>query len=194
MGLPHVPSHDTLARMPLSLKRFQATGGLHFITFSCYRRRPLLRDPTCNLFEATLEQVRQRFGFYVLGYVIMPEHAHLLVSEPVHASLATALQVLKQTVSRKAREQGFHTGESRFWQIRYYDFNVATQKKRIEKLRYLHRNPVTRGLVENPEDWPWSSFRHYLTGEPGTVEIESEWTEERRRNTRFQVKAEGAPS
>ena len=64
---------------------------------------------------------------------------------------------------------------------RYYDFNVWTAKKRIEKLKYIHRNPVKRGLVERPEDWAWSSFRHYLTGESGTVEIESPWTAYRRR-------------
>jgi RHS repeat-associated protein len=49
-----------------------------------------------------------------------------------------------------------------------------------EKLRYMHRNPVKRGLVEKPEDWPWSSFRHYLTGEECVVEIESEWTWKKR--------------
>ena len=57
-----------------------------------------------------------------------------------------------------------------------YDFNVWTAKKRIEKVRYVHRNPVVRGLVEKPEDWLWSSFRHYLTGNEGVVETESEWT------------------
>jgi len=65
-----------------------------------------------------------------------------------------------------------------FWQARYYDFNVWSEKKFVEKLRYIHRNPVARGLVNKPEDWPWSSFRHYLTGAEGTVEIESQWTAE----------------
>ena len=46
----------------------------------------------------------------------------------------------------------------------------------MEKLRYIHRNPVVRGLVAKPEDWQWSSFRHYQTGMRGAVEIESEWT------------------
>lgn len=55
-----------------------------------------------------------------------------------------------------------------------------TEKKRVEKLRYMHRNPVTRGLVSKPWDWPWSSFRHHLSGHAGTVEIESEWTAARR--------------
>jgi len=67
-----------------------------------------------------------------------------------------------------------------FWQARYYDFNVWSEKKFVEKLRYIHRNPVARGLVNKPEDWPWSSFRHYLTGAEGTVEIESQWTARRR--------------
>ena len=54
--------------------------------------------------------------------------------------------------------------------------------KRAEKLRYMHRNPVKRGLVEKPEDWPWSRFRHYATGLKGTVEIESQWTAFQRGN------------
>jgi len=63
-----------------------------------------------------------------------------------------------------------------FWQRRYYDFNLYSARKQVEKLRYMHRNSVTRGLVQKPEDWPWSSFVHYATGQIGTVEIESEWT------------------
>jgi len=57
------------------------------------------------------------------------------------------------------------------WQARFYDFNVWTERKRIEKLRYMHRNPVQRGLVESPEQWRWSSFRWYLCGEAGPVRI-----------------------
>jgi putative transposase len=67
-----------------------------------------------------------------------------------------------------------------FWQARYYDFNVFSAAKHTEKLRYMHRNPVVRGLVSKPDDWPWSSFRHYATGHEGTVEIESFWTASRR--------------
>ena len=63
-----------------------------------------------------------------------------------------------------------------FWQARYCDFHVWSEKKFVEKLRYLHRNPVARGLVKQAEDWRWSSFRHYLTGAEGVVEVESQWT------------------
>jgi len=109
----------------------------------------------------------------VTGYVVMPEHVHLLVSEPFRGTLAKALQALKLSVAVQSRERPF-------WQRRYYDFNVHSEKKRIEKLRYIHRNPVVRGLAARPEDWKWSSFRHYATGLEGTVEIESFWTAARR--------------
>jgi len=102
----------------------------------------------------------------------MPEHVHLLVSEPEKGRLAQALQSLKQSVARKLALRAAEP----FWQARYYDFNVWSERKFTEKLRYIHRNPETRGLVDRPEDWPWSSFRHYLTGEQCGVQIESQWT------------------
>jgi putative transposase len=68
------------------------------------------------------------------------------------------------------------SAQSQFWQRRYYDFNVFTHAKTAEKLKYMHRNPVRRGLVLRPEEWPWSSFRHHATGRKGTIEIESDWT------------------
>jgi putative transposase len=117
-----------------------------------------------------------RYGFVVAGYVLMPEHVHLLVGEPSRSSLSVALQVLKQQTSRKLKLPG----EVQSWQRRSYDFNVNSEEKRAERLRYMHRNPVKRGLVEKPEDWAWSSFRHDATGERAAVEIESEWTARRR--------------
>ncbi len=122
--------------------------------------------------------MRCRYRLVVAGYVLMPEHVHLLVGEPQRGTLAVALQVLKQQTSRRLKGRG----EVRFWQRRYYDFNVHNEEKRVEKLRYMHRNPVKRGPVEKPEDWAWSSFRHYATGQRGVVEIESQWTAFQRGN------------
>jgi hypothetical protein len=75
---------------------------------------------------------------------------------------------------------GHPPDQPRFWQVRYYDFPVWSEEKRIEMLRHIDRNPVSRGLVERAGEWKWSSFRHYATGEAGTVEIESQWTARRR--------------
>jgi len=163
--------------VPRGLKRFQQARDLHFITFSCYRRQPKLGDPARRrVFEQALERVRKQYQFFIRGYVVMPEHVHLLISEPEVGLLSRALQSLKQGVSRKLALRATQP----FWQERYYDFNVYSERKLIEKLRYIHRNPVTRGLVARPEDWEWSSFRHYSAGARGVVEVESQWTARRR--------------
>lgn len=156
--------------MTQGLKRYQFAGDLHFVTFSCYRLEPYLASTSArSLFEDALERMRMRYRFCVIGYVAMPEHIHLLVSEPAIGSLAKSILALKLSVSKLSNQRPF-------WQARYYDFNVFSSHKHVEKLRYIHRNPVKRGLVAKPEDWRWSSFRHYATGELGTVEIESFWT------------------
>jgi putative transposase len=147
--------------MPLGLKRYQQEGDDHFITFSCYRREPNLTTPVSrDTFLDSLELTRRRYNLEILGYVVMPEHVHLLLSEPEarEKSLSKALQSLKLSVSKRLTQRPF-------WQVRYYDFDVFTHNKRVEKLKYMHRNPVTRGLVEKPEDWLWSSYRYYRYNE-----------------------------
>jgi len=123
-----------------------------------------------RFFLEVLERVRQRYGFRVIGYVLMPEHFHLLVNEPESGDPSRVMFALKQTVAKRMIEQGVTT--EHFWQRRFYNFNVMTARKKIEKLRYMHWNPVVRGLVTAPEDWPWSSCRYYLLREPGIVKIE----------------------
>jgi len=179
MKLDHRFGYRLFVVMAKDLVRYQRCGCFHFLTFSCYRRQPLLGNAAAyRVFERELEAVRVRYGFVVAGYVLMPEHVHLLVGEPRRSSLSVALQVLKQQTSRKLKQRR----EIQFWQRRYYDFNVWSEEKRIEKLRYMHRNPVKRGLVEKPEQWQWSSFRHFANGQIGVVEIESPWTAFRRGN------------
>src|SRR6478609_10993171 len=139
------------------------------------------RRPSKPVLE-TLEQVRRRYGFVVVGYVVMPEHFHLLISEPETGTPSTVIQVLKQRFSRqllKSLQGRGHPAqgelwdemlaEGHVWQRRFYDFVVWSYAKRLEKLRYIHRNPVKRGLVLQPEQWPWSSFRHYAYDEAGPV-------------------------
>jgi putative transposase len=116
----------------------------------------------------------------VWGYVVMPEHFHLLIGEPSKRNLALAMQVLKQRISHRCRRKNktvdqipLWQGElpPAFWQKRYYDFNVFSEHKHAEKLNYMHNNPVKRGLVASPELWRWSSFRSYRLGEPGAVKL-----------------------
>jgi putative transposase len=158
-------------------------GYLHFITTSCYQRLPLLgRAQNRDLLLQVLECVRRRYRFVVVGYVVMPEHVHLLLSEPERGDPSKLMQAIKQGFARgllsalragaDRRPCGLWTSvlhDGHIWQARFYDFVVFTEKKRIEKLRYMHRNPVKRGLAESPEQWQWSSYRHYAEGERGIV-------------------------
>jgi REP element-mobilizing transposase RayT len=139
------------------------------------RLRLLTTDASRRIFESALERVRRSFRLQVYGYAVMPEHVHLLLSEPQRdtssdrtaplkpkdglngppvlsetkqATLADALKSLKQGVSRRLIGDAEH-----FWQKRYYDLNIRNYPQFVEKLRYIHRNPVRAGLCERPEDW-----------------------------------------
>jgi putative transposase len=165
--------------MPRNLKRYVGRKELHFITFSCYQRRALLRSSRVKQrFIKILAETRKRYGFRLIGSVVMPEHVHMLIGECRRATPAKVIQVLKQRVARAMRgkrravrgqlrlrfpEDG--VGLRRFWQRRYYDFNVRSKEKLREKLDYMHANPVKRGLVVHPRDWPWSSCSFYEQGE-----------------------------
>ena len=181
--------------MPWGLKRYYGTNALHFITCSCYQRQPVLCTPERrDLLLAVVEQMRTRYRFVVIGYVVMPEHIHLLISEPQVGTPSTVMQAIKlgfvrrvlqkekPHFSQRRREMG-HPGRSvlqhHLWMPRFYDFNVWSESKVSEKLHYMHDNPVRRGLVERPEDWLWSSFRAYACGEVGPVCINdwSRWEE-----------------
>jgi putative transposase len=175
------------AQVPKGLKRFYGQRHLHFITFSCYRRLPILgTGRRRTAFLKTLEEVRIRYGFKVVGYVVMPEHVHLLMSEPDRADPSVVMQVLKQRFARRIRprkKQDIAVGQGELWpltqpidkavwQRRFYDFNVWSPAKRTEKLRYMHNNTVKRGLASAPGEWIWSSYRYYAVGEIGIVTVE----------------------
>ena len=138
------------------------------------------------MFLEVFEQVRKGYGFEVIGYVVMPEHIHLLVTEPKRRTVPILVQVLKQRVARRLlpkrtpssqRELWETATRQRFWQRRYYDFNVYSDGKVTEKLRYIHRNPVERELVSSPELWRWSSYRAFAFLEEGIVKLN--WQKER---------------
>jgi putative transposase len=168
--------------MPKGLKRYYTGRDLHFVTCSCYRRKPLLHTPRRrDIFVRVLEEARQRYRFTVRGYVVMPEHFHMLVSEPDVGTLSTVMQVLKQRVARELLRRRkpcpdeadlwSNDALSQFWQRRFYDFNVWSRMKEREKLAYMHHNPVKRGLVERAEQWGWSSARYYAGDRSGVVKI-----------------------
>jgi len=192
--------------MPRGLQRRHDTWDLHFITFSCYQRRPFLQTSRAKqLFEEGLEKSRRRYGFSVLVerrfsaastpptdfWVCIPLRTQRNANPPPaaqpNASLKARSTWIQQSQTRDSVTRNLNW-KGHFWQARYYDFNVYTAEKRIEKLRYMHRNPVKRGLVLRPEDWLWSSFEHCATGKEGIVEIESMWTARKRERAGITLK------
>jgi putative transposase len=173
--------------VPAGLKRIYGKGDLHFVTFSCYRRMSLLNTVAMrNLFVRELERVRDEMKFLLVGYVVMPNHMHLLMSEPPGSTPSKALHKLKLSFSRKVRKRRrtgrkgqlrlpfteWEAAPRAFWQARFYDFNVYSKEKLREKLNYMHANPVIRGLVKHPKDWPWSSWSFYEKNEQGLIRID----------------------
>ena len=169
--------------MPL-YHRTYSPGQLQFITTSTYRRAPVfLSHRFCHCFVQRLEEVRQELKFLLIGWVLMPEHFHLLIKpEPAETTPLilkelkeqTADRILKtlranlqyewchKTLTRLRLPPTVHDGcHYRLWNRRFHPFNVFTEKKLQEKLNYMHNNPVKRGLVSSPGDWPWSSWRFY---------------------------------
>ena len=173
--------------MTQGLVRYYGNQDLHFITCSCYRRQAQLRTAKRrDLFLKILEETRRKCHFVVHGYVVMPEHFHLLITEPEIGDPSVVMKVIKQRFARQvsrlrtkrvpAEIAFWDVTPDPVWQKRFYDFNVWTERKRVEKLRYMHRNPVKRGLVEQPDQWRWSSFRSYFCGEKGLVRVNfQEW-------------------
>ena len=146
---------------------------------------PNCTPPAAVTSSSVLEQARRKYRFVVHGYVLMPEDFHPLITEPEIGDPSVVMKVVKERFTRQLNQRRepasaqptlWDSTPAPVWQKRFYDFNVWSEKKRIEKLRYMHRNPVKRGLVIPPDQWKWSSFRAYWNGERGLVRVNyQEW-------------------
>lgn len=162
-------------------KRYDIPGDAHFITFSCFRRLPLLAmDRSRQWLIDALALGRAKGQFHLWAYVIMPEHAHVVIwpqGAPISAILKTIKQSTSQTALNWLQENKPHflaeiadrqpNGRTshRFWQRGGgYDRNLRSSGDVHEKIRYVHENPVRRGLAATATDWPWSSARAWETG------------------------------
>lgn len=156
------------------LKRIEHPGHARFLTFSCYQRMPLFEnDQIKSAFMNHLIRARETTGFQLWGWVVMPEHVHLLLRPPKDQSIPKILKTIKGGFSAKVlkrwRELNAPILEritdrkgSHFWMAGGgYDRNIYSKQAFFEKLEYIHTNPVTRGLVNQISDWPWSSSGWY---------------------------------
>jgi putative transposase len=173
-------------------KRYNIPWHAHYLTFSCFRRQPFFSGKHAPLwFLEALEVARRLERFHLWSYVVMPEHAHLLIWPGEDYSISRILWRLKKPVADRAiefvkarhpdflRRMEHRTAGGRiahsFWQAGGgYDRNLWTAKEIREKIRYIHENPVRRGLVEDARHWPWSSCRAWLDGVDEPLRIDKE--------------------
>ena len=158
-----------------TLKRYEGLGDIRYLTCSCYRQLPLFKnDKIKNGFSAYLGKSRNRLAFKLYAWVLMPEHFHLLLRPAQGQDVSQVLRGIKagfaRTTLNRWRELDARileritdsSGKTRFWQTGGgYDRNVYAENEVLEKIAYIHRNPVRRGLVDQPSEWRWSSARSY---------------------------------
>lgn len=148
------------------LKHFDNTGTARFITFICYRKEPSLVDDLAKqILIRFIDQTRQKYKFKLLGYVIMPDHVHLVLHPLDGTPMGTVIGEIKSLSARewfKDKKFGTFKGRRVFWQKRCYDHNCRTAEDVLDKIKYCHNNPVRRGLVQAPQNWEWSSCNWYL--------------------------------
>jgi putative transposase len=152
--------------------RFEIAGQARFLTFSCNHRLPLFsNDRIKDLFVDHLVRVKSETHFRLFAWVLMPEHAHLLVLPrlpefPIKIVLINLKKPFAKEVLRRWRDLDAPilerlsdaNGCTRFWlKGGGYDRNVRSMEEYHEKIRYIEENPVRRGLVNNMDEWKWSS-------------------------------------
>ena len=153
-------------------RRIEGCNHARFLTFSCYKRLDLFGSPRIgDEFVRILREARERRGFKLHAWVVMPNHVHLLVRPGGSAAtVAGVLRAIKQPMAQRVLRRWVELdapvlkhlrdrdGRSHFWMKGGgHDRNVFSAEEVEEKLRYIHENPVRAGLVTRPEDWAWSS-------------------------------------
>ncbi len=149
------------------LRRWFVADKFFFVTCNVRRTRTAFTEPEFAILAKVFDRVRERRGFLLAGYVFMPDHWHGLIFPASGDTLPRLMGALKIASSRDINRSRQTHGE--FCQLRYYDHAIRTVKECQDTLRYMHFNPVSKGLVKRPEDWPWSSFHSY--GGPGPIRL-----------------------
>ena len=157
------------------LRHYDSLNTARFVTFSCYRRLQLqVHSRVIQVFLETVSAIRNEYHFRLLGYVIMPEHVHLVLHPIDGTKLGPLIGMIKsKAASRMIGERVIElpdncriarngTWRRAFWQPRCYDHNCRSEATALEKINYCHNNPVSRGLVAEPAAWRWSSYNWYV--------------------------------
>jgi putative transposase len=175
-------------------KRFRIAGSIFYITSNIYNRINIFTRPSFIIpIIDSLNYYRYQYGLKLIGYVIMPNHMHLLIWSTVEKLVADFMRDFKRftsgRITRQAKVEGnrewtnqFETAgsetgraEYKVWQDSFWEQNIFTQKFMEQKLNYIHMNPVRAGICATPDNYLYSSYRNYYLGDNQLIEIDSEW-------------------
>ena len=178
----------------MNLPRFHIEGHIYYVTTVIYGRLPIFTRPSFIIpLIDSLNFYRYQQEFRLLGYVIMPDHLHLVIWPFGQATVSDIMRDYKTLTSKRIIRQakveniqdwviafeqaGQETqrSDNKVWQDSFWDENIYTERFLRQKLNYIHRNPVRAGLVEHPGDYPYSSYRNYEFGEEWLIEIDRGW-------------------
>lgn len=157
--------------MPKMKSPVYGKGHLHLITCECHRKQPKLGvEKHRSVFVRILEEVRVKFRFAVVGYVVMPTHFHLLMTEPAIDTIANSVETLQQRYRR--RYNNSVRSDEQVWETRHADGHVFGPEKITARLSSMHHEPVKAKLAESATEWEWSSARAYSGMSEGIVTVE----------------------
>ena len=180
----------------MSLPHFQIQGDVYYITIVLYGRLPVFTRPSFTItIIDSLNFYRYKQSYRLLGFVIMPDHVHLLIwpygAIPVGDMMRDLKRFTSGRITRQAEVEGkrewlgafraagekTERAEYKVWQDDYWDKNIYSERMLIEKLNYIHNNPVCNGLVSKAVDYPYSSCRNYELNDETLIEIDKDWAQ-----------------
>lgn len=154
------------------IRHYDIPGHVHALTFSCSQRRPiLLQGEHCSLLARCVDRACNRHAYSLHAYVFMPEHVHLLVGASTASTTVSALlAAIRRPFAYEVRRGSL--AEQPVWQKGPgFDRNLTSARLVRTQIAYIHANPVRRGLCDRPDEWAWSSWRHY--DEPELVDADA---------------------
>jgi putative transposase len=177
----------------MSPTHYALEGHIHYLTFSCYSKLWLFKSPELySIFLKHLAEAREKLGFKLYGYIVMPNHVHLLLYPGLDVTVSRVLWAVKRPFAYCAlgylqnrqpelygKLEVFKGAKEthRFWQAGGgYDRNIFRDETFVHSLEYMHLNPVRKMLVKSPLDWKWSSAEFYKTRKAGLIAVDwPEW-------------------
>jgi putative transposase len=147
-------------------RRNRIPGATYFFTVNLLDRRSDLLVEHIDALRAAVRKVRERYPFHIDAWVVLPDHMHCLWTLPEGDSdFPSRWRDIKAAFSKSlpATEQrsavAIRRGERGIWQRRYWEHTIRDDRDYAAHMDYIHFNPMKHGLVGNPADWPFSTFR-----------------------------------